>query len=362
MNRHPVQTFVLEQNDGVLLDAIRRELSRGGQVYYLHNRVESIERCAGMWQQRLPDARIGIVHGKMGQKEIAKVMNEMADGEIDILVCTTIIETGIDIPNANTIIMHRADKFGLAQLHQLRGRVGRSHHQAYAYLLTPGEGAMTKNAEKRLEAIKEMEELGSGFYLAMHDLEIRGAGEVLGEHQSGSMTDVGFDLYTQMLDSAVTALKEGREPDLLQPLEATTDINLHAPALLRSDYVPDVHNRLTFYKRLAQVKNKEDLYQIQEEIADRYGKLTQEAKNLILTHRIRVEAKPLGVLKIDAGEDSIIFTFKDKPSFDPGKFFRMLQANRNMRMLGPNRLRLETYSDTAEKRGDNILRILKELK
>ena len=160
----------------------------------------------------------------------------------------------------------------------------------------------------------------------MHDLEIRGAGEVLGEHQSGSMTGVGFDLYTQMLDSAVTALKEGREPDLLQPLEATTDINLHAPALLRSDYVPDVHNRLTFYKRLAQVKNKEDLYQIQEEIADRYGKLTQEAKNLILTHRIRVEAKPLGVLKIDAGEDSIIFTFKDKPSFDPGKFFRMLQA------------------------------------
>ena len=165
-----------------------------------------------------------------------------------------------------------------------------------------------------------------------------------------------------MLDSAVTALKEGREPDLLQPLEATTDINLHAPSLLRSDYVPDVHNRLTFYKRLAQVKNKEDLYQIQEEIADRYGKLTQEAKNLILTHRIRLEAKPLGIVKIDAGEESIIYTFKDKPSFDPGKFFRMLQANRNMRMLGPNRLRLDTYSDTAEKRGDNILRILKELK
>ena len=312
--------------------------------------------------QLLPEARIGVAHGQMNERELERVMRDFYAQRTNVLLCTTIIETGIDIPNANTIIMHRADKFGLAQLHQLRGRVGRSHHQAYAYLLTPGEGAMTKNAEKRLEAIKEMEELGSGFYLAMHDLEIRGAGEVLGEHQSGSMTGVGFDLYTQMLDSAVTALKEGREPDLLQPLEATTDINLHAPALLRSDYVPDVHNRLTFYKRLAQVKNKEDLYQIQEEIADRYGKLTQEAKNLILTHRIRVEAKPLGVLKIDAGEDSIIFTFKDKPSFDPGKFFRMLQANRNMRMLGPNRLRLETYSDTAEKRGDNILRILKELK
>lgn len=360
--RLAIKTFVQRESDSLIREAVLRELKRGGQVYFLHNEVETIENARMRLEQLLPEARIGVAHGQMNERELERVMRDFYAQRTNVLLCTTIIETGIDIPNANTIIMHRADKFGLAQLHQLRGRVGRSHHQAYAYLLTPGEGAMTKNAEKRLEAIKEMEELGSGFYLAMHDLEIRGAGEVLGEHQSGSMTGVGFDLYTQMLDSAVTALKEGREPDLLQPLEATTDINLHAPALLRSDYVPDVHNRLTFYKRLAQVKNKEDLYQIQEEIADRYGKLTQEAKNLILTHRIRVEAKPLGVLKIDAGEDSIIFTFKDKPSFDPGKFFRMLQANRNMRMLGPNRLRLDTYSDTAEKRGDNILRILKELK
>ena len=206
-----------------------------------------------------------------------------------------------------------------------------------------------------------MEELGSGFYLAMHDLEIRGAGEVLGEHQSGSMTGVGFDLYTQMLDSAVTALKEGREPDLLSPLEATTEINLHSPALLRSDYVPDVHNRLMFYKRLAQVKTREDLYEIQEEIVDRYGKLTEEAKNLILTHRIRIEAKPLGVKKIDAADEAIIMTFVDNPSFDPQKFFFMLQKNRNMRMMGPNRLRLEAYNETPDKRGDAILRILKEL-
>ena len=360
--RLAIKTFVQRESDSLIREAVLRELKRGGQVYFLHNEVETIENARMRLEQLLPEARIGVAHGQMNERELERVMRDFYAQRTNVLLCTTIIETGIDIPNANTIIMHRADKFGLAQLHQLRGRVGRSHHQAYAYLLTPGEGAMTKNAEKRLEAIKEMEELGSGFYLAMHDLEIRGAGEVLGEHQSGSMTGVGFDLYTQMLDSAVTALKEGREPDLLQPLEATTDINLHAPSLLRSDYVPDVHNRLTFYKRLAQVKNKEDLYQIQEEIADRYGKLTQEAKNLILTHRIRLEAKPLGIVKIDAGEESIIYTFKDKPSFDPGKFFRMLQANRNMRMLGPNRLRLDTYSDTAEKRGDNILRILKELK
>lgn len=360
--RLAIKTFVQRESDSLIREAVLRELKRGGQVYYLHNEVETIENARMRLEKLLPEARIGVAHGQMNERELERVMRDFYAQRTNVLLCTTIIETGIDIPNANTIIMHRADKFGLAQLHQLRGRVGRSHHQAYAYLMTPGEGAMTKNAEKRLEAIQEMEELGSGFYLAMHDLEIRGAGEVLGEHQSGSMTGVGFDLYTQMLDSAVTALKEGREPNLMQPLEATTDINLHAPALLRSDYVPDVHNRLTFYKRLAQVKNTEDLYQIQEEIVDRYGKLTPEAKNLILTHRIRVEAKSIGVQKIDAAEEAIIITFVEKPSFDPAKFFRMIQGSKNMRMMGPNRLRLESYNDTAEKRGNAILSILKELK
>lgn len=360
--RLAIKTFVQRESDSLIREAVLRELKRGGQVYYLHNEVETIENAKLHLEQLLPEARVGVAHGQMNERELERVMRDFYAQRTNVLLCTTIIETGIDIPNANTIIMHRADKFGLAQLHQLRGRVGRSHHQAYAYLMTPGEGAMTKNAEKRLEAIKEMEELGSGFYLAMHDLEIRGAGEVLGEHQSGSMTGVGFDLYTQMLDSAVRALKEGREPNLLQPLEATTDINLHAPALLRSDYVPDVHNRLTFYKRLAQVKTTDELYQIQEEIVDRYGKLTAEAKNLILTHRIRIEAKSIGVQKVDAAEEAIIITFVDKPSFDPAKFFRMIQGSRNMRMMGPNRLRLESYNDTAEKRGNAILSILKELK
>ena len=360
--RLAIKTFVLRESASVIREAVLRELKRGGQVYFLHNEVETIENARFRLEELLPEARIAVAHGQMNERELERVMRDFYAQRSNLLLCTTIIETGIDIPNANTIIMHRADKFGLAQLHQLRGRVGRSHHQAYAYLLTPGEGAITKNAEKRLEAIQEMEELGSGFYLAMHDLEIRGAGEVLGEHQSGSMTSVGFDLYTQMLDAAVTSLKNGREPDLLSPLEATTDINLHAPALLRSDYIPDVHHRLTFYKRLAQVKTKDDLYQIQEEIVDRYGSLTEEAKNLMLTHRIRIEAKPLGVTKIDAADEAIVFTFVDKPSFDPQKFFFMLQKSRNMRMMGPNRLRLESYNDSAEKRGDAILRILKELR
>ena len=359
--RLAIKTFVQRESDSLIREAVLRELKRGGQVYFLHNEVETIENARARLEKLLPEARIGVAHGQMNERELERVMRDFYAQRTNVLLCTTIIETGIDIPNANTIIMHRADKFGLAQLHQLRGRVGRSHHQAYAYLMTPGEGAITKNAGKRLEAIKEMEELGSGFYLAMHDLEIRGAGEVLGEHQSGSMTGVGFDLYTQMLDSAVTALKEGREPDLLSPLKATTEINLHSPALLRSDYVPDVHNRLMFYKRLAQVKTREDLYEIQEEIVDRYGKLTEEAKNLILTHRIRIEAKPLGVKKIDAADEAIIMTFVDNPSFDPQKFFFMLQKNRNMRMMGPNRLRLEAYNETPDKRGDAILRILKEL-
>jgi transcription-repair coupling factor (superfamily II helicase) len=252
--RLAIKTFVQRESDSLIREAVLRELKRGGQVYFLHNEVETIENARMRLEQLLPEARIGVAHGQMNERELERVMRDFYAQRTNVLLCTTIIETGIDIPNANTIIMHRADKFGLAQLHQLRGRVGRSHHQAYAYLLTPGEGAMTKNAEKRLEAIKEMEELGSGFYLAMHDLEIRGAGEVLGEHQSGSMTGVGFDLYTQMLDSAVTALKEGREPDLLQPLEATTDINLHAPALHRkfgdvSDFFTFADERCHFIER-----------------------------------------------------------------------------------------------------------------
>lgn len=360
--RLSIKTFVQQESKSLIREAVLRELKRGGQVYFLHNEVETIENRREMLEKLIPEARIGVAHGQMNERELERVMRDFYAQRTNLLLCTTIIETGIDIPNANTIIMHRADKFGLAQLHQLRGRVGRSHHQAYAYLLTPGEGTITKNAVRRLEAIQEMEDLGSGFYLAMHDLEIRGAGEVLGEQQSGSITGVGFDLYTQMLEKAVESLKSGKEPDLLMPLSATTDINLHAPALFREDYISSVHHRLMFYKKLSQTRNRDELGQIQEEIIDRYGNLPEEAKNLLLTHRIRLGAKELGVKKIDASDEAIIITFTDQPNVDISKLFDLLQANRNLRMMGPNRLRLDENNDTAKKRAEAILRIFKELK
>ena len=254
--RLAIKTFVRKESPSLIREAILRELKRGGQVYFLHNEVETIENRRARLAELVPEARIEIAHGQMPERELERVMRDFYQQRFNVLLCTTIIETGIDVPTANTIIIHRADKFGLAQLHQLRGRVGRSHHQAYAYLMVPDEGGLTKNAEKRLEAIQNLEELGSGFYLAMHDLEIRGAGEVLGENQSGNMQEVGFDLYTQMLNAAVRALRSGREPDLLAPLAAVTEINLHVPALLPSDYVNDVHQRLSMYKKLASAKTK----------------------------------------------------------------------------------------------------------
>lgn len=360
--RLAIKTFVRRETDSLVREAVLRELKRGGQVYFLHNEVDTIENRRAQLEKLLPEARISVAHGQMNERELEKVMRDFYSQRSNVLLCTTIIETGIDIPNANTIIMHRADKFGLAQLHQLRGRVGRSHHQAYAYLLTPTEGAMTQNAQKRLEAIQSMEDLGSGFYLAMHDLEIRGAGEVLGEHQSGTMTEVGFEIYNQMLESAVKALKKGKEPNLESPLAITTEINLHAPALLRDDYVADVRQRLSFYKRLAGISDKTKLLSIREELIDRYGKLTEEASNLILSHRIRIVAKPLGIQKIDASEEAILITFEDNPDLNIEKLFRLLQERKDLRMMGPHRLKLTSFNDTATKRGETILRLLEQLK
>ena len=254
--RLAIKTFVRKESPSLIREAVLRELKRGGQVYFLHNEVDTIDNRRARLAELLPEARIEIAHGQMPERELERVMRDFYQQRFNLLLCTTIIETGIDVPTANTIIIHRADKFGLAQLHQLRGRVGRSHHQAYAYLMVPDAGGLTKNAEKRLEAIQNLEELGSGFYLAMHDLEIRGAGEVLGESQSGNMQEVGFDLYTQMLNAAVRALRSGREPDLLAPLRVVTEINLHVPALLPTDYVNDVHQRLSMYKRLASAETK----------------------------------------------------------------------------------------------------------
>ena len=338
--RLAIKTFVRRESDGTIREAVLRELKRGGQVYYLHNEVETILNRKAALEALLPEARIAVAHGQMPERELERVMREFYQQRHNLLLCTTIIETGIDVPSANTIVIHRADKFGLAQLHQLRGRVGRSHHQAYAYLLIHDEGALTKQARLRLEAIQQMEELGSGFYLAMHDLEIRGAGEVLGENQSGDMQEIGFQLYTEMLNEAVKALREGREPDLLNPLSATTEINLHAPALLPDDFCGDIHERLSIYKRMANCEGLDDLRDIEEELVDRFGKLPEQVKTLIDTHKLRILAKPLGISKIDASSESVLFQFVPKPPIQPMRIIELIQKSRNMKMTGPDKLRM----------------------
>ena len=306
LDRHPVQTFVLEQNDGVLLDAIRRELSRGGQVYYLHNRVESIERCAGLLQKRLPDARIGIVHGKMAQKEIASVMNAMADGEVDILVCTTIIETGIDIPNANTLIIEDADNLGLAQLHQIRGRVGRSSRHAYAYLCYRRGKALSEIAQKRLSAIREYAAFGSGFKIAMRDLEIRGAGNVLGPEQSGHMMSVGYDLYLKLLEEAVQEEK-GETPKPRVDCAAELLLSANLP----SSYVPDAGQRVDLYRRIALIRTGEQKSDMLDELIDRFGEPPAEAVALLDIALLRSQASEQGISEIKQQDGRLLLTFAE---------------------------------------------------
>ncbi len=337
--RLAIKTFVRREADGTIREAALRELKRGGQVYYLHNEVDTIQNRKAALEALLPEARIAVAHGQMAERDLERVMRDFTQQRFNMLLCTTIIETGIDIPTANTIVIHRADKFGLAQLHQLRGRVGRSHHQAYAYLLVPDPEALSKQAQLRLDAIQQMEELGSGFYLAMHDLEIRGAGQVLGENQSGNMHEIGFQLYTEMLNEAVKALKQGREPDLSQPLAAVTEINLHVPALLPDSYCGDVHERLSIYKRLATCKTLDELIDIQEELIDRFGKLPAQAQALIETHRLRIVAERLGIIKIDAHAESVTFQFRPNPPIDAAAIISLVQKNRNIKLSGQDRLR-----------------------
>ncbi|MEX3606356.1 MAG: transcription-repair coupling factor [Burkholderia sp.] len=340
--RLAIKTFVRREEDSVIREAMLRELKRGGQVYFLHNEVETIENRKAMLEELVPEARISIVHGQMHERELERVMRDFVGQRANVLLCTTIIETGIDVPSANTIIMHRADKFGLAQLHQLRGRVGRSHHQAYAYLLVHDPQSLTKQAQRRLEAIQQMEELGSGFYLAMHDLEIRGTGAVLGDKQSGEIHEIGFQLYTDMLNDAVKALKNGREPDLLAPLAATIEVNLHTPAILPADYCADVQERLSLYKRLANCEYGESIDAIQEELIDRFGKLPQQANSLVETHRLRLAAKPLGINKIDASEAVIGLQFVPSPPIDPMRIIEMVQKHKHVKLAGQDKLRIET--------------------
>lgn len=359
--RLAIKTFVRNESSGTIREAVLRELKRGGQVYFLHNEVETIQARRDKLAELLPEARIAIAHGQMPERELERVMRDFVAQRHNLLLCSTIIETGIDVPSANTIVISRADKFGLAQLHQLRGRVGRSHHQAYAYLLVPDVEGLTKQAAQRLEAIQAMEELGSGFYLAMHDLEIRGAGEVLGENQSGNMMEVGFQLYNDMLAEAVRSLKAGREPDLLSPLNAATEINLHAPALLPDAYCGDVHQRLSLYKRLATAEKPEQIDTLLEEITDRFGKLPPQGQTLFDVHRLRVLAKPYGVIKIDAAPRLMVVSFRPNPPVDAAKIIQLVQKNRHIKLAGNDKLRIERDTPEVKDRAQLIRDVLRSL-
>jgi transcription-repair coupling factor (superfamily II helicase) len=359
--RLAIKTFVRTESNGVIREAILRELKRGGQVYFLHNEVDTIENRRQKLAELVPEARIIVAHGQMPERELERVMREFVGGKHNLLLCSTIIETGIDVPSANTIVMARADKFGLAQLHQLRGRVGRSHHQAYAYLMVPDLEGLTKQAAQRLDAIQAMEELGSGFYLAMHDLEIRGAGQMLGENQSGNMMEIGFQLYNEMLSEAVRSLKAGVEPDLLSPLGAVTEINLHAPALLPDAYCGDVHVRLSLYKRLASATKSSQIDALLEEVTDRFGKLPHQGQTLFDMHRLRVLAKPYGVLKIDAAPMVMNIGFRPNPPIDAMKVIELVQKNKNIKLVGNDKLRIDKALSDPKDRAQAIREVLRLL-
>ena len=359
--RLSIKTFVTQASDGIIREAVLRELKRGGQVYFLHNEVETIANMAEKLERLLPEARIRVAHGQMPERDLEQVMRDFYQQRFNVLLCTTIIETGIDIPTVNTILMNRADRFGLAQLHQLRGRVGRSHHQAYAYLMVETE-ALTAQAKKRLEAIQAMEQLGSGFYLAMHDLEIRGAGEVLGESQSGEMQEIGFSLYTDMLNAAITSLRQGHEPDMAHPLGVTTEINLHTPALLPSDYCGDIHQRLILYKRLANCTTQEELDDMHQELIDRFGLLPEPAQTLLDSHRLRILAKPLGISKVDASSEAIQIQFIPNPPIDPLRVLHLIQTKHHYKLSGQDKMRIELKYGDVEQRVLAIKNFLNELK
>lgn len=349
--RLSVKTFVRTRDEPTIKEAILREILRGGQVYYLHNEVSSIEKAAREIQELVPEARIGIGHGQMRERELEQVMADFYHKRFNVLVCSTIIETGIDIPSANTILIERADKFGLAQLHQLRGRVGRSHHQAYAYLLTPDTRSMTDDATKRLDALKAAEDLGAGFTLATYDMEIRGAGELLGEEQSGQIQTLGFSLYMDMLDRAVKAIRQGKQVDIEQSLRETIDINLRIPALIPQDYLPDVHMRLVMYKRLAGAENDDAIREIQVEMIDRFGLLPEPTKNLMRVTQLKIHAEALGIIKIEANNRGGKIEFSGTTQVDPLQIVKLVQSQpRHYKLDGTNQLRFSIPMETTEER------------
>ncbi len=349
--RLAVKTFVREYDEATIREAILREILRGGQVYFLHNNVDTINKTAADLELLVPEARITVAHGQMRERDLERIMSDFYHQRFNVLVCTTIVETGIDVPTANTIIMDRADHLGLAQMHQLRGRVGRSHHQAYAYLLTPHPKRMTKDALKRLEAIAQLEDLGAGFMLATHDLEIRGAGELLGDEQSGQIESIGFSLYMEMLEQAVQALREGREPALEQLLQQQSEIDLRLPALLPDDYIADVNQRLSLYKRIASATDTAGLDDLQIELIDRFGLLPEAVKNLVRIAALRQLANSLGIRKVDGGPQGVTIEFTAATKVSVNYLIELMQQQpQQYRIDGPNRLRILGKIDDTQAR------------
>jgi transcription-repair coupling factor (superfamily II helicase) len=349
--RLAVKTFVLEWNETVVREAAMREIRRGGQIYFVHNTVETIEKTAQAIRELVPEANVAVGHGQMRERELEQLMLDFYHRRFNVLVCTTIVESGIDVPTANTIIIDRADRFGLAQIHQLRGRVGRSHHRAYAYLITPQRKAMTADAIKRLEALESLEDLGAGFTLATHDLEIRGAGELLGDEQSGQIEEIGYNLYMELLERAVNALKTGKQADLERPMDAGPEVDLHLPALIPEDYVPDVHLRLVLYKRIASTQSREELDELKVEMIDRFGPMPQYSQSLFRTAQIKLRAGELGIRKIDAGATSGYFIFEEQNKIDPKRVLKLIQGKpKDYKLDGPLKLRF-----THDARSEEIL-------
>ena len=361
--RHPIKTFVQEWSDALVVESCQREIKRGGQVYFLHNEVKSIDGMARKLGELLPSARIEVAHGQLRERELEEIMRDFYHQRFHILVCTTIIESGIDVPSANTILINRADKLGMAQLHQLRGRVGRSHHRAYAYLIVPPEKAITTDAKKRLEAIEALEELGSGFTLATHDLEIRGAGELLGDEQSGQIHEIGFTLYSELLERAVNALKAGHTPPLDRPLDHGAEIDLQLPALIPNDYLPDVHTRLVFYKRIAGANSEQELHELQVEMIDRFGLLPEPLKNLFGITQLKLKAQPIGIRKIEAGPEGGSLQFEGQPKIDPAQIIQLLQQRpRDFKLdSGGERLRFFQPMPQREQRIQQVAQLLELL-
>jgi transcription-repair coupling factor (superfamily II helicase) len=360
--RLAVKTFVSQWNPATIREACQRELKRGGQIYFLHNEVDTIQRMAAQLAELAPGARIAVAHGQMRERDLEQVMLDFYHRRCNLLLCTTIIESGIDVPSANTILINRADKLGLAQLHQLRGRVGRSHHRAYAYLIVPPRSIMTADAIKRIEAIESLEDLGAGFMLANHDLEIRGAGELLGEQQSGQIHEVGFTLYMDLLERAVQALKAGRVPELDRPLDHGPEIDLQSPALIPDDYLPDIHSRLILYKRIASARDEGELRELQVEMIDRFGLLPEPVKNLFRVTGLKLRATPVGIKKIEAGPKGGRIVFGPQPKVDPVRLVKLIQQQHQVYKLdGKDKLRFIKELSDAEARSLEVEHLLDKI-